>query len=207
MQPNSITRGKTMLLVMVLLVVLAAVSLSTPAPAQAVDATVTPRPTATLPPADGCQEAWFFTTRPEPGCPAGPPLESDIAVLAFERGIAFWVGTEGLIYILYRDWQAPYWQSYPDTWLPGSVERDPDIVGPLGLWQQPRRGVGQVWRDNPEVQERLGWALTEWEDVYTGQIQHGAGPDGAVIYLTGLDTKAYQLPAGGGGWDIFSWLG
>lgn len=210
MQPNRITSGKTLkplLLAAALLIALAVLSLATTAPAQAVQTTVTPLPTATLPPAEGCQDAWFFTVREAPGCPDGPPIASDIAVLAFERGIAYWVGAEATIYILYRDWQTPYWESYPDTWLAGSEERDPDFEGPLGLWQQPRRGIGEVWRDHPDVRERLGWALTEWEDVYTGQIQHGTGPDGEVIYLTGLDTKAIQLPANGGGWDLFSWLG
>jgi hypothetical protein len=51
-----------------------------------------------------------------------------------------------MIYVLYKDNQVPLWQRYMDTWQEGMAERDPSIIGPDGLWQQPRRGFGHLWR-------------------------------------------------------------
>ena len=154
----------------------------------------------------GCSFEWFFDARTPAACPSGPAASTEIVMLEFERGTMYWISTERMIYILYRDWQAPYWEAYRDTWQPGTIERDTSIVGPLGLWQQPRRGFGQVWRENPQVRERLGWALYEWETVYTTLFQR-ADPTDGPIYFTDQRDKAFQLPAGGDGWDKFSWLG
>ncbi len=152
----------------------------------------------------GCSIPWYFTSRTPGECPTGSMTYSPAAFLEFERGTMFWYGAGDTIYVLYRDWQAPYWESYPDTWVNGSAVRDPAIVGPLGLWQQPLRGFGQVWRNNPEVRARLGWALNEWEIDFGGSIQHGGG---GSVYLTDDENKVHALPGDGSGWDVFSWQG
>ncbi len=156
--------------------------------------------------AGNCSVNWFFSTRTPSVCPAGPVVASEAAYLEFERGIMFWYGAERAVYVLYRDWQAPYWERFPDTWLEGMAEREPSIVGPLGLWQQPRRGFGLVWRNNPTVRARLGWALNEWEIPFVGYIQQGSTASGPVVFFTDDDGKVYQL-GDQTGWDIFSWLG
>lgn len=152
----------------------------------------------------GCSIPWYFTTRTPGECPASRMTYSPAALLEFERGVMFWVQSTDTIYVLYRDWQAPYWESYPDTWTISSAERDPAIVGPLGLWQQPRRGFGQVWRHDPDVRSRLGWALNEWETDFIASIQQGGG---GSVFLTDDENKVYALPGDGSGWDVFSWQG
>ena len=129
-----------------------------------------------------------------------------LARLEFERGEMLWNAADNTIYVLYRDGQAPYWEAYPDTFIQGQPERDPSIVGPVGAWQQPRRGFGQVWRTNPTVQSRLGWALNEWESSYPGYLQKGYSSAGQEIFFTREDNKMYHLHPNGI-WEMFTFMG
>jgi hypothetical protein len=81
-------------------------------------------------------------------------------------------------------------------------ERDITIVGPQGLWQQPRRGFGQLWRTNTTVRARLGWALHEWEDAFTSTQQQAGADSGSALYLTGQDGRVVALLDGGASWQI-----
>lgn len=195
--------GGLLVVAAMLLAGLSALPARQPAQASGVDAG------ATQPQQGNCQHDWFFrNVRPVTACPTGPAIGSEVAYLEFERGTMFWVAMEDAIYVLYRDWQTPSWERYPDTWQESMPERDPSIVGPLGLWQQPRRGFGQLWRTNPQVRQRLGWALYEWEATYTTLIQRANTPEGPLVFFTDEDYKVYQLPAGAAtGWDRFSFLG
>ncbi len=157
-----------------------------------------------------CEYEWFFgaQARPVDTCPGTPPIATDLARLEFERGEMIWVQAEQAIYVLFRDFQAPYWASYPDAFLEGMPERDPSIVGPLGLWQQPRRGFGLLWREEATVSDRLGWALKEWEASYEGWLQKAETAEGPLVFLMRDDGKVYQLHPGPEGiWDIFTFLG
>ena len=159
---------------------------------------------------DNCTYTWFFgsVAHPVAACPAAPAAANMFARLEFERGEMVWNAAENTVYVLYRDFQAPYWEAFPDTYLQGMAERDPSIIGPLGTWQQPRRGFGELWRNNPTVRARLGWALNEWEQSYIGYVQRASTPNGDVIYFTRDDQKAYELlPGAGGIWQLFSFLG
>jgi len=154
----------------------------------------------------GCEYEWFFgaQARPVDACPDTPPISTALARLEFERGEMIWVQAEQAIYVLFRDFQAPYWASYPDTFLEGTPEREAGLVGPLGLWQQPRRGFGQLWRTTPTVRDRLGWALREWEDAYTATIQQTGAQGGGTIYLTGPDGQIYALTGDRSRWERFA---
>ncbi|MFQ5408541.1 MAG: hypothetical protein ACE5FI_09005 [Anaerolineales bacterium] len=44
------------------------------------------------------------------------------------------------------------------------AESDPNLNPPPGM-QQPKGGIGRVWRENPDLQAALGWAL-DWEQPY-----------------------------------------
>ncbi len=158
----------------------------------------------------GCHNVWFFgsVAHPVAECPDGPAVAHVFARLEFERGEMIWNQAENRIYVLYRDFQAPYWESFPDTYREGSAERQGGLLGPLGLWQQPRRGFGELWRTNPGVRARLGWALNEWEQSYTGYVQRATTPQGAMVVLTRPDNKAIHLRPGPTGiWEVFSFLG
>ncbi len=154
--------------------------------------------------AGNCLYAWFFASQTLPYCPATPPQRGQVAYLAFETGMMFWFAVDPAIYVLYYDSQVPRWQRYVDTWREGMPERDPLIAGPQGLWQQPRRGFGQAWRDNPMVRTRLGWALHEWETQYDGVVQQAGAEGGGAIYVLGPDGRGYQLYGDQTGWEIFA---
>lgn len=151
-----------------------------------------------------CVYGWFFTSRTPAGCPANAAITAASASLAFERGQMFWTSHEGMIYVLFGDGQQPAWQRYTDTWTENMVERDPTIVGPQGLWQQPRRGFGNVWRTTPTVRDRLGWALREWEDAYTTTYQQMGAESGGTVYLSGPNGQVYALAGDFTRWEIFS---
>ena len=74
----------------------------------------------------------------------------------FEHGYMFWRSDLLLVYVLYDNHT---WQSYADTWLEGQMEWDAAIVAPSGLYQ-PKRGFGKVWREQPGVRGKIGWATT-----------------------------------------------
>lgn len=157
-----------------------------------------------------CQYEWFFGSqaRPVNACPSSPPISADMAHLEFERGEMFWNSAENVIYVLYRDFQQPYWESFNDTYVQGMAERQAGLVGPLGLWQQPRRGFGNLWRTNPTVKSRLGWALEEWEQSYEGWLQKADTPQGQMVFFMREDGKVLQLqPSAQGIWDVFTFLG
>ncbi len=156
--------------------------------------------------ADGsCVHGWFFSQPAVTGCPFAPAATTDAVYLEFERGRMFWIAVERKIYVLYTDGQLPRWERYPDTWSEGMVERDPSIVGPVGLWQQPRRGFGHLWRSNGHIRARLGWAMAEWEVPITAQLQQAGAESGATIYLAeqGEGQPIFMMAGDQSNWDTF----
>lgn len=161
----------------------------------------TPVPPGTF--GSSCIYYWFFSSRAVPYCAAAPPLTTQAVNLQFENGIMFWFQGAQTIYVLYLDAAAPRWERYTDTWQEGMPETDPAIQNPVNLWQ-PRRGFGQVWRTNPAVRQRLGWALNQWETIYQGIIQQ-AGPEGSgTLFFTGPEGRAYQLNGDQTQWTVFT---
>jgi len=92
------------------------------------------------------------------GCPVGQPPAPSTATSAaqpFENGAMLWVdGVPGTVYVLYDDGS---YQTFPDTYDPnldpesGGEQPPPDRFAPI-------RGFGKVWREQPGVRDRLGWA-------------------------------------------------
>ncbi|MBN2469896.1 MAG: hypothetical protein JXN59_04150 [Anaerolineae bacterium] len=155
-----------------------------------------------IPPAANCNPAWFFSSRTPASCPSGDALNFAAASLAFERGYMFWTSHENMIYVVYADGNQPAWDRFPDTYSEGMPERDPNIVGPQGIWQQPRRGFGNIWRTTSGVRDRLGWALREWEDAYSMTYQQASA--GGTIYMNGPDGKVFELRGDRTQWSIFN---
>jgi hypothetical protein len=128
-----------------------------------------------------CPETWFFDPAPD-ACPAAPPQISIQAEQTFERGRMIWVETQDRIYVLFEDGNAPQWAQYPDNFNEGDPERDEALIPPSGLLQ-PVRGFGLIWRSNPRVQERLGWASST-EVGFEGMLQSdSAEPSVATLYM------------------------
>ncbi len=177
---------------------------SFPDPGQSVPPAGVSAPPAAADAGGNCTYPWFFSSRQPGGCSAGAAASIPAAYLDFERGHMIWLGNDRSLYVMYTDGSQPAWERYPDTYMEGMPERDPSIIGPLGLWQQPRRGFGNLWRTVPAVRSRLGWALHEWESSYTATFQQTGSQGGGGIYVTVPDGQIDALRGDQVGWERFS---
>lgn len=147
-----------------------------------------------------CPETWYFDPPPE-SCPAAPAQLTTQAEQTFERGRMIWVDVQDRIYVLFEDGGSPAWAQYPDDFQEGDPDRDESLVAPPGL-QQPIRGFGLVWRSNPRVRDRLGWATTP-EVAFEGMIQTDSQePSVATTYLRTRDGAILALDALAGEWEM-----
>jgi hypothetical protein len=114
-----------------------------------------------------------------------------------------WVETQDRIYVMFTDGLAPEWALYPDNFEEGAPESDETLVPPPGLLQ-PVRGFGLVWRGNPRVRDRLGWA-TSPEVAFEGMLQvNSPEPSIATIYLRARDGGIAALNASTDSWDLLT---
>ncbi len=112
-----------------------------------------------------------------------------------------WVDTLDRIYVIFDDGNVPSWAQYPDNFTEGDPELDESLVPPPGLLQ-PIRGFGMIWRNNPRVQARLGWATTP-EVAFEGMVQADSVElSVASLYLRGRDGSIIALDAFNDDWEI-----
>jgi hypothetical protein len=148
-----------------------------------------------------CLDTWFISQPPDI-CPQNPALPSAGAEQHFEHGIMIWVGEENHIFVLFEDGNSPQWNAYQDEWSPGMLESDPTLSPPPGL-MQPVRGFGFVWREQPGVKDRLGWA-TNQETAYTTALQRTSYAKYNETYIRALDGQFWRLLAERSGWEKIS---
>jgi len=94
------------------------------------------------------------------------PKETPGAIQTFDNGVMIWRGDTQQIYVIYKD---RTWQVFSDTFKEGQAESDPSINVPGGKLQ-PIRGFGKIWRDNPGMRDKLGWATAK-ESGYSMPLQ------------------------------------
>jgi hypothetical protein len=132
-------------------------------------------------------EATASTTLTPTQTPAsGPtPVVSTIQVAeqVFEDGRMFWVQPTNQIWVIIidKDGQGT-WEVYEDTFVEGELELDESLVPPDGF-QQPVRGFGKLWRENPEIREALGWATTPEFGFVTRYEYHGDADSGLGYHV------------------------
>lgn len=158
-----------------------------------------------IPPSGGFAAVYFGdTTLPaQLGCPITTDANIITAVQSFERGMMLYLAEQpSVIYVMYNNGE---FRRYADTWVEGV---DPDSGGetpPVGLLA-PVRGFGKVWRENPEVRDGLGWAVSEEAGNQSRQLLFERGrlvylpqrnQTAAIIETTGGDTGAWKLLSGG----------
>lgn len=148
-----------------------------------------------------CPDVWFFPN-PPPTCPREPHY-TVMAAQRFERGLMLWTQFNDSIYILYGDDQSPKWDSVPNTWFEGMPESDPSIVPPLGRYA-PVRGFGKAWRENKDIQDRLGWAIEREYQLENGAYQCDTAPRYITCYITGPGGTIYVLQPERSGWYVWS---
>jgi hypothetical protein len=152
-----------------------------------------------------CLDDWFFEPAPDI-CPADAPLVSDGAEQHFERGVMIWSRATDRIYVLFSDGQSPAWQAYEDLFDEGEdPESDPTIEPPEGRYQ-PIRGFGMVWREQPGVRERLGWAV-DTESGYQTAIQRTSYIKYNHIYIRALDGGVWRLGPEHSEWEYLPMAG
>ncbi|MEW6403207.1 MAG: hypothetical protein AB1649_15535 [Chloroflexota bacterium] len=125
-----------------------------------------------------CANRWFFTFDEEhPSlddfCPEAVKVLEAVGqdfeggrVYRYDPDPDYPADQRGTVYIIYNDGE---WVTYPDTWRAGDPSSDPSLVPPEGRFQ-PVDNIGKVWRENPEVRERLGWAY-EPQSAFQGRVQ------------------------------------
>jgi hypothetical protein len=149
-----------------------------------------------------CSTAWFFSlTATNRGCPMGAPLSTSAAYQQFQQGFMIWVQQQDAIYVFYDSVGMPRWEVFRDDYEDTLPEWDPSlwVNQPPYTWQ-PRRGFGLIWRNNPTLQSRIGWAVREWEEPYDTQVQIAA--DG-TIFLAEPHGGIIGLQPGGRDWDRY----
>jgi hypothetical protein len=142
-----------------------------------------------------CDHPWFFTPRAE-RCPSVPVKPTAAAMQMFEGGRMFWLKDRDAIFVMYNYGpglgEEGRWETFIDNFDEGDPETDPAIAPPVGKLQ-PKRGFGLVWRTQPRVRERLGWALTG-ERAYTACVGGGFGGWKSYrSYVNDADNRILQL--------------
>ncbi len=117
------------------------------------------------------------------------PASVSAAYQYFQNGIMIWRGDTQTVYSIYDDGT---WQSWPDTFTEGEAESDSAIVAPSGYFQ-PERGFGKVWRSQPTVRERLGWANGK-EAGASALVQEFER--GTFVHIEGIEAALYDTPEG-----------
>jgi hypothetical protein len=165
----------------IVIVVTATLSPTTDAAAQtAATATVTATPSATATPSTPDP-----TSTPDP-FPTPTITQIQVAEQVFEGGRMFWLEpTQEIWVMIVTDEGQGDWQIFRDTFVEGDPESDPDLEPPEGLLQ-PERGFGKLWRENPDLREGLGWAVTpEFGFVTTYAYHPGGSLTGDNTYVEG----------------------
>lgn len=133
--------------------------------------TTTPQPTITINTPAPTMTPDIFPTQ--------TVAQVQVAEQVFENGRMFWLQPVSQIWVMIIDEEGRgRWLRYEDTFDENEdVDTDPDIVAPEGKIQ-PERGFGKLWRENPEVRDALGWAITP-EFGYISQYEYH--PGGEVV--------------------------
>ncbi|MBC7264526.1 MAG: hypothetical protein H5T64_09280 [Chloroflexi bacterium] len=169
-----------------------------------------PQPTCEATPQWGLGDVWANEpVRTRLGCPTGEQMGEQGAQINFEHGLMLWRPDKGLIYVLYYDHQlGRRWEAWADTYLPGDPDMDPSITPPTpeaGRYlYQPTGRFGKLWRSQPNLRERLGWAVKESGQesdslikTFSGALQDFAGGliywNGAVSFVLRTDDMTWDL--------------
>jgi hypothetical protein len=109
----------------------------------------------------------------------------------------FWLQPAGQIWVMIVTGEGRGdWQIYEDTYTDGEPESDPELVPPEGM-EQPLRGFGKLWRDNPDIREALGWAITPEFGFVTRYEYHPGGtidaPEPGYHVLLSLYEEAFRF--------------
>jgi len=127
-----------------------------------------PDPVCEAAPQWGLGEVWRNeTVRTRLGCPLSDQRGVQGEELYFQNGHMLWRPDAGLIYVLFYAQATESWGAFVDTFRPNDPLSDPGIVEPtppagVQVYAQPTGRFGKIWRENPWLREKLGWALVPY---------------------------------------------
>ena len=156
-----------------------------------------------------CPYPWTEALTAAPPLASGCPLEAvfgDAAQQSFENGFMVWLGAEQMVYVFYnaQGGSPATFETYIDNFHDRDPESDPTLVPPAGLYQ-PVRGFGLVWRLDPSISKRLGWATDPEEGFQTWtQGYSGTGLHSFYALMQGIDGTIYHLRMMGNAWEVYS---
>ena len=101
------------------------------------------------------------------GAATGTAYDETLTYQPFENGSMFFMKSSRVIYVLNKT--GVQLSVYPDTWNEGDPNGDL-TPGPRPNTFAPKRGFGKVWRENPVVQQALGYATAD-EQPSTNKVQ------------------------------------
>lgn len=135
------------------------------------------QPTASPEPTDVVPTATPAATATPNAFPTETVAQIQVAEQVFENGRMFWLQPVSEIWVMVIDEEGEgRWMRYKDTFAENDdAEIDPSIVAPEGKIQ-PERGFGKLWRENPDVRDALGWAITP-EFGYISEYEYHPGGD------------------------------
>ena len=143
--------------------------------------------------------------------PTETNAQVQVAEQVFENGRMFWVQPVLEIWVMVLDVEGKgTWMRYKDTFEEGvDPETDASLIAPEGKIQ-PERGFGKLWRENPDVREALGWAITpefgyisEYEYHPGGTMQNGRYISGPGFHeLLSLNSEAFCFMEETGTWSL-----
>ncbi len=146
--------------------------------------------------------AGTVTAQPLPSvAPSPTPLISQIQVAEqlFEHGRMFWLQPTDQIWVMITtDTGHGDWLIFENTFVEGEPEDDPSIIPPDGF-EQPRRGFGKLWRDNPDLRDKLGWAITP-EFGYVTRYEYHA--DAGYHVLASLYDEEFRFYEADRTWSL-----
>ncbi len=128
------------------------------------------------------------------GTATGTAYDETLIFQPFESGYVFSMKSARVIYVLSKT--GVQLSVYRDTWNEGDPNGDL-TPGPRPNTYAPKRGFGKVWRENPVVQQALGYATTD-EQPSVGTVQFF---DRGVLIDDPTDGLLWALNTAIGVWD------
>jgi len=110
-----------------------------------------------------------------------------IAEQVFEHGRIIWLRHSRQMWVMQaapNDPNSGDWFCYNDTFEEGEPEIDASLIPPENMYQ-PRRGFGKLWRNNTEIRDGLGWAITPEFELTSNYTYIAGGYVEAEQYVRG----------------------
>jgi hypothetical protein len=193
---------------------------STPAPTTTpivIIVTTTPPPGATIAATNNIESPVTAEVNVTEETVAGAPTPTfsriQVAEQPFEGGRMFWLEPIDQIWVMIEnedDRRSGVWMVFDDEFEEGDVEIDPALTPPSEELLQPERGFGKLWRENPDLQEALGWArqpeighVSNYQYQPSGEIVDGNFIPGSGYHIltSGFNNRTYRFNEINGTWQ------